>query len=74
MGLGIYQMLFFLGGCFGPAIAGAFLAARREIGAGALNPFYSLNVSPYSDAFLVVAVALLIAFAASSGLKARVKE
>jgi len=74
VGLGIYQMLFFLGGGFGPAIAGAFLAARREIGAGALNPFYSLNVSPYSDAFLVVAVALLIAFAASSGLKAHVKE
>jgi MFS transporter, DHA2 family, metal-tetracycline-proton antiporter len=74
VGLGIYQMLFFLGGGFGPAIAGAFLAARREIGAGALNPFYSLNASPYSDAFLVVAVALLIAFAASSGLKARVKE
>jgi DHA2 family metal-tetracycline-proton antiporter-like MFS transporter len=74
VGLGIYQMLFFLGGGFGPAIAGAFLAARRESGAGALNPLYSLEASSYSDAFLVIVVALLIAFAASFGLKARVKE
>ena len=68
-GLGIYQMLFFLGGGFGPAITGAFLAARREAGTGALNPLYSLDAPPFSDTFLLIAVVLLLAFLASLRLQ-----
>jgi DHA2 family metal-tetracycline-proton antiporter-like MFS transporter/DHA2 family florfenicol/chloramphenicol resistance protein-like MFS transporter len=38
-GLGVFQGLFFLGGAAGPAIIGAFLAARKEAGSDAINPF-----------------------------------
>lgn len=68
-GLGIYQMLFFLGGGFGPAVAGAFLAARREAGTDALNPVYLLEAPYYSDAFLVMAAAVVLAFVAALGLR-----
>jgi DHA2 family metal-tetracycline-proton antiporter-like MFS transporter/DHA2 family florfenicol/chloramphenicol resistance protein-like MFS transporter len=64
VGLGIYQGLFFLGGGIGPAVVGAFLAARREGGAQALNPFYSLEAAPFSDALLLLSLALLLALAA----------
>ena len=78
VGLGIFNGLFFLGGGTGPAVVGAFLAARREAGAGALNPLYALDAAPFSDAFLILVVALLLALAASLGLrsgrKARSKE
>jgi DHA2 family metal-tetracycline-proton antiporter-like MFS transporter len=65
VGLGIYQGLFFLGGGTGPAVVGTFLAARREAGADALNPLYALDAASFSDAFLIIAVALVLAFAAS---------
>ncbi len=75
VGLGIFNGLFFLGGGTGPAMVGAFLAARREAGTGALNPLYALDAAPYSDAFLLLVVALLVALAASlwipSGKKAQ---
>ena len=71
-GLGIYQMLFFLGGGFGPAITGTFLAARREGEAGALNPLYALDAPPFSDTFLLIGVAILLAFAASLQLRRNV--
>ena len=78
VGLGIFNGLFFLGGGTGPAVVGAFLAARREAGAGALNPLYALDAAPFSDAFLSLVVALLIALTASfgipSGKKARTPE
>lgn len=61
VGLGIYQMLFFLGGGFGPALLGAFLAFRREGGAvAAINPAYVLDVPAFSDAFLAMGLALLV--------------
>ena len=69
VGLGIYQMIFFLGGGFGPAVAATFLAFRHEAGAGALNPLYTLDAAPFSDAFLLVSVASIVAFAASFGLR-----
>ena len=69
VGLGIFNGLFFLGGGTGPAVVGAFLAARREAGAGAINPFYGLDAAPFSDAFLLLSVALLFALAASLGLR-----
>jgi MFS transporter, DHA2 family, metal-tetracycline-proton antiporter len=75
VGLGIFNGLFFLGGGTGPAVVGAFLAARREAGAGALNPVYALDAAPFSDAFLLLVVALLVALLASlwipSGKKAQ---
>ena len=75
VGLGIFNGLFFLGGGTGPAVVGAFLAARREAVTGALNPLYSLDAAPYSDAFLLLVVALLVALATSlwipSGKKAQ---
>jgi DHA2 family metal-tetracycline-proton antiporter-like MFS transporter/DHA2 family florfenicol/chloramphenicol resistance protein-like MFS transporter len=74
VGLGIYQSLFFLGGGTGPAIVGAFLAARRESGAQALNPFYTLDAAPFSDAFLLLSLALLLAFAAFFWLSKGTKE
>ncbi len=69
VGLGIYQGLFFLGGGTGPALIGAFLAARREAAADAFNPLYSLGAASFSDAFLMIGVALLLAFAASLKIK-----
>jgi DHA2 family metal-tetracycline-proton antiporter-like MFS transporter len=78
VGLGIFNGLFFLGGATGPAVVGAFLAARREAGAEAIDPFYTLGAAPFSDAFLLLVVALLIALIASlgipSGKKARAPE
>jgi DHA2 family metal-tetracycline-proton antiporter-like MFS transporter len=69
VGLGIYQMIFFLGGGFGPAVAATFLAFRNEAGADAINPLYALGAAPFSDAFLLVSAATIVAFVASFGLK-----
>ncbi|HKH77990.1 MAG TPA: MFS transporter [Rubrobacteraceae bacterium] len=68
-GLGIFNGAFFLGGGTGPAVIGAFLAARREADAGALNPLYELDAAAFSDAFLVLALALLISLVAALGLR-----
>lgn len=69
VGLGIFQGVFFLGGGTGPALIGAFLAARREGGAGAINPLYHLNAAPFSDAFLALTFALVLALVAASRLR-----
>ena len=78
VGLGIFNGLFFLGGGTGPAVVGAFLAARREADAGAIDPLYQLGAAPFSDAFLLLGVALLLALVAALGLpggkKAHVPE
>ena len=71
VGLGIYQMLFFLGGGFGPAIGATFLAFREQAGAGALNPLYAQDAAPYSDAFLLLALSVVVALAASFGLQGK---
>jgi MFS family permease len=68
-GLGIFNGAFFLGGGTGPAVIGAFLAARKEAEAGALNPLYGLDTAAFSDAFLVLALALLISLVATLGLR-----
>jgi DHA2 family metal-tetracycline-proton antiporter-like MFS transporter len=65
VGLGIYQGLFFLGGGTGPAVIGAFYAARSAAGEGALNPLYSLGTAAFSDAFLMVSVSLVVSIAAA---------
>ena len=69
VGLGIFNGLFFLGGGTGPAVVGAFLAARREAGAGALNPLYMLDAAPFSDAFLLLVVGLFICLLVSLGIR-----
>jgi hypothetical protein len=46
-----------------------FLAARREGNFDALNPLYVLEAAPFSDAFLALTVALLIALVAALGLR-----
>ena len=69
VGLGIFQGLFFLGGGTGPAVIGAFLAARTEAGADALNPLYTLGAAAFSDAFLMIGVALALALLASLNLR-----
>jgi DHA2 family metal-tetracycline-proton antiporter-like MFS transporter/DHA2 family florfenicol/chloramphenicol resistance protein-like MFS transporter len=68
-GLGIFNGAFFLGGGTGPAVIGAFLAARKEADAGALNPLYALDAAAYSDAFLALTLALLISLVAAVGLR-----
>lgn len=73
-GLGIFNGLFFLGGGTGPAVVGAFLAARREASAETINPLYALDAPAYSDAFLVLALALAISLLATLGLRSRKKE
>jgi MFS transporter, DHA2 family, metal-tetracycline-proton antiporter len=78
VGLGIFNGLFFLGGGTGPAVIGAFLAARREADAGAIDPLYELGAAPFSDTFLLLSLALLLALAAAlwlpDGRKARTPE
>ena len=68
-GLGIFNGAFFLGGGTGPAVIGAFLVARKEADAGALNPLYALDAAAYSDAFLALTLALLISLVAALGLR-----
>jgi fucose permease len=74
VGLGIYQGIFFLGGGTGPAVVGTFLAARREAGVDALNPLYALDAAYFSDAFLVIAATLALAFVASLKLQETNKQ
>ncbi|MDQ3509717.1 MAG: MFS transporter [Actinomycetota bacterium] len=69
VGLGIFQGLFFLGGGTGPAVIGAFLAARREGDSQAINPLYLLEAAPFSDAFLMMAASLVVSLIACSWLK-----
>ncbi len=69
VGLGIYQMLFFLGGGFGPAVAATFLAVRQGAGSGALNPLFAASSAPFSDAFLLLTASTVVALISASGLK-----
>ena len=69
VGLGIYQMLFFLGGGFGPAVGATFLAIRQGAEAGALNPLFAASSAPFSDAFLLLTISGVVALVAASGLK-----
>ena len=70
-GIGIFQGLLFLGGGVGPALAGAFLAAREAAGAVAINPLYALDAAAFSDVFLALGLAPLMALIATAGLHGR---
>jgi hypothetical protein len=61
-------MLFFLGGGFGTAIGATFLAFREEAGAGPLNPLHVGDAAPYSDAFMLLTFAAVVALVISLGL------
>ncbi len=74
VGLGIYQMLFFLGGGFGPALSAAFLGLRQQAEAGALNPLYAAGAAPFSDAFLLLSLSIVVALVASLGLPGVTKK
>ncbi|ABG04024.1 major facilitator superfamily MFS_1 [Rubrobacter xylanophilus DSM 9941] len=66
-GLGIFNGAFFLGGGTGPAVIGALIAARSE--GPALNPLHdNPAAAPFSDAFLAISAALLLALCASLAL------
>jgi DHA2 family metal-tetracycline-proton antiporter-like MFS transporter/DHA2 family florfenicol/chloramphenicol resistance protein-like MFS transporter len=69
VGLGIYQMLFFLGGGFGPAVGATFLAVRQGSDSGAINPLFAASSASFSDAFLLLTAAAVVALVAASGLK-----
>jgi DHA2 family metal-tetracycline-proton antiporter-like MFS transporter/DHA2 family florfenicol/chloramphenicol resistance protein-like MFS transporter len=69
VGLGIFQGIYFLGGGAGPAVIGALLAARREAGSEAINPLYTMDAAPFSDVFLAIAVAVMIALLATLRLR-----
>ena len=73
-GMGIFAGAFFLGSGTGPALIGAFLAAREESGSAAINPLYTLDAAPFSDAFLAIVPALILALIAASGLRGRTKS
>ncbi len=68
-GMGIFAGLFFLGSGTGPALVGAFFAARAEAAGGALNPLYALDAAPFSDAFLFMAAVVVVAMVAAFRLK-----
>jgi hypothetical protein len=69
VGLGIFQGVLFLGAGTGPAVIGALLAARKEAGSGAINPLSSLDAAPFSDAFLAMAFAVILALVVTPGLR-----
>jgi EmrB/QacA subfamily drug resistance transporter len=73
VGLGIFQLIFFLGGGFGTAAAATFLAFRQNVGGAAINPFYSLGADSFSDAFLLITLAAAVALLATFGTRRRVK-
>ncbi len=74
VGLGIFQLVFFLGGGFGPAVTATLLAARQEAGGAAINPLYNLQAAPFSDAFLLIALSAAIALVATFGIKQKAKD
>jgi len=72
-GIGIFQGLLFLGGGTGPALTGAFLAAREEAGAEAINPAYALDATAFSDVFLALGLAPAVALIAAASLRAGIE-
>jgi EmrB/QacA subfamily drug resistance transporter len=69
VGLGIFQGALFLGAGTGPAVIGALLAAREEAGSRAINPLYSLDAAPFSDAFLAMTVVVILTLMAALELR-----
>ena len=72
--MGIFAGALFLGAGTGPALMGAFLAAREQAGSGALNPLYTLDAAPFSDAFLALVLALIVALIGTFGLRSNAER
>lgn len=69
-GLSINSMLFFVGGAFGTALISAVLTARSTA-PDAFNPLYSGPAIAFSDAFLVLSIVWIAAFALTLALPER---
>lgn len=69
VGMGLFSGAFFLGASTGPALFGALLSAREGSGDGALNPLHAWDAAPYSDTFLLLTIAPLLALIATLGLR-----
>lgn len=71
IGMGLFAGTNFLGGGIGTALTGAWLSSRLRTDAGALNPFYSGDAGPWSDAFaltvVMAAISLLLSLSIRSG-------
>ena len=63
--LSINSMLFFLGGGLGTAILMAVVTSRGGPGESSVNPLHSGAFAGFSDAFLLMAVPVLVAMALS---------
>ncbi|MAG35158.1 MAG: hypothetical protein CL878_02770 [Dehalococcoidia bacterium] len=66
--LSINSMAFFLGGGFGTAALMAVVTSRGQGGLSSVNPLHSGAGTAYSDAFLLLAVPVLVAMALSLAL------
>jgi EmrB/QacA subfamily drug resistance transporter len=66
--LSINSMLFFLGGSFGTAVLMAVVMSRGGDGQSPLNPLHSGVGAGFSDAFLLLAVPVIVAMAHSLAL------
>ena len=67
-GISINEMVWMLGVSLGTALFVSTATARSDV-SGGLNPLYTGGFAGYSDAFVVLAVSLLLAFVASLKLK-----
>ena len=66
--LSINSMLFFLGGSLGAAMVMAVVNSRGEDGASLLNPLHSGAGAGFSDAFLLLAIPVILVMALSLAL------
>lgn len=66
--LSVNSMLFFLGGSIGAAVLMAIVTARGGAGDGLLNPLHSGVGAGFSDAFLLLAIPVVLVMMLSSAL------
>ena len=71
--LSVNSMFFFLGGSLGTAVFMAVVTARAD-SASLLNPFHSGVGGGFSDAFLILAVPLLVTMALSAAVPSAAKQ
>jgi DHA2 family metal-tetracycline-proton antiporter-like MFS transporter/DHA2 family florfenicol/chloramphenicol resistance protein-like MFS transporter len=71
IGLGLMSGSAFMGGAMGAAITSVWLDTRQDAGDGALNPLYTGDAAPWSDAFLLIALMLGISLAIATTVRFR---
>lgn len=71
IGLGLMSGSAFMGGGLGTAITSVWLDAREDAGNGALNPLYMGDAAPWSDAFLLITLMLVISLAFATTVRFR---